>query len=101
MRRAGNVLLGTLVASTLFVLLSWLPLIGPFVAGYAGGRRAGSAARGLVAALLAGSLLTGGLIALAILYPLWGLLAAGILLFILVATAAFFVGGAIVGGALA
>lgn len=99
-RRRGSVLLGTVVASSLFVLLSWLPLLGPFIAGFAGGSRAGSAARGLVVALLAGTVLTAGFVALAVTFPFWGLLAAGVYLFILIGAAAFFVGGALVGGAL-
>ncbi|HWG90974.1 MAG TPA: hypothetical protein VNZ52_09035 [Candidatus Thermoplasmatota archaeon] len=100
-RRRGSVLLGTVVASLLFVLLSWLPLLGPFIAGYAGGKRAGTATRGLATALLAGTVLTIGLVVLAFYYPFWGSIAAGILLTILVVTGLLFVGGAVVGGAVA
>ena len=40
---------GTLLTIVLLFVLGWIPMIGHMVAGFAGGRRAGSPARGLIA----------------------------------------------------
>lgn len=47
----------------LALLLFWLPLAGPFIAGFAGGRRAGNGATAVTIALLP-AILLGGLVAL-------------------------------------
>ncbi len=38
----------------LSVLLFWLPIVGPFIAGFVGGRKAGTVGNALLAALLPG-----------------------------------------------
>ena len=50
----------------LAVLLSWLPILGPLIAGFVGGRVIGEETRALVVALVPGVLLAG---------VLWGILA--------------------------
>jgi hypothetical protein len=66
----------------LSILLFWLPTFGPLIAGYVGGRRAGSAGRALAAALLP-------------------MLALGLLVSVLLAGAALPVAGVLVGASLA
>ena len=43
---------GTLLTIILLFILGWIPMIGHMVAGFVGGRRAGSPARGLIAAFV-------------------------------------------------
>jgi hypothetical protein len=54
----GSVTEGMLWMSGLSLVLWWIPLIGPFIAGYVGGSRAGSVGRALVATILPGVILT-------------------------------------------
>ncbi|MEO8032549.1 MAG: hypothetical protein ABI765_17000 [Gemmatimonadota bacterium] len=56
--KRGSIGAGVLWMSALALLLFWLPVVGPLVAGYVGGRKAGSAARALVAAIVPGLILT-------------------------------------------
>lgn len=56
--RRGSLVAGVLWMSGLALLLFWLPLVGPFIAGYVGGRKAGDLWRAVAAALLPGLLLT-------------------------------------------
>ena len=44
--------LGVFYALVLVISLSWLPLFGPMIAGYVGGKRAGSPAKGTLAAII-------------------------------------------------
>jgi hypothetical protein len=62
----------------LSVLLFWLPVIGPLVAGFVGGRKAGSFGNAILAAILPGLIVGGILFFLASLLtgmPLFGFLA--------------------------
>lgn len=62
----------------LAILLFWLPVAGPFIAGLVGGRKAGSLGRALIAVFLPGVLLA-ALVAIAVTWfthwLLWGALA--------------------------
>lgn len=89
------------------LLLFWLPLIGPFIGGVVGGRKAGSVKRGLAACFLPALLFA---IFVFIVMTLWGLPLSGLVLGGIlggtVAVTIIFEGfslvcGAIVGGALA
>lgn len=51
-RQRGSILGGFLWMLVLSILLFWLPILGPFIAGVVGGRVAGSASNGFVAAIL-------------------------------------------------
>jgi hypothetical protein len=48
----GSILRASLWMFLLSIVLFWLPVAGPFIAGVVGGRMAGSAGRGITAALL-------------------------------------------------
>lgn len=56
--RHGTIGAGIAWMGGLSLLLFWLPLVGPFIAGYVGGRKSGSIGRALVAAVLPILLLT-------------------------------------------
>lgn len=62
----------------LSLLLFWLPVIGPFIAGLVGGRKAGGFGRAIAAVFLPG-ILMGGLVYGAVMYltrdPFWSFLA--------------------------
>ncbi len=76
--RPGSIPAAILWMFVLSILLFWLPFVGPLIAGFVGGRKAGSLGNAILAALLPGfivgaiffffaSLLTG--------FPLFGVLA--------------------------
>jgi len=48
----GSIVMAMIWMAVLSLLLFWLPLLGPLIAGFVGGRAAGSAANGLLAAVL-------------------------------------------------
>lgn len=48
----GSLIMAIIWMAVISLLLFWLPLLGPLLAGFVGGRTAGSAGRGLLAALL-------------------------------------------------
>lgn len=104
-RREGSVFKGTLYMLALSVLLFWLPIAGPLIAGYVGGRRAGSAGRGAIAAILP-AIVAGILVALAIaalpeVNLLIGAVFGSIAAIAIVLQSALLVLGGIVGGAMA
>lgn len=55
--RQGSILLAMIWMALISLLLFWLPLLGPLIAGIVGGKTAGSVGRGFVAALLPSALL--------------------------------------------
>ena len=50
--KQGSIVMAMIWMAVISLLLFWLPLIGPLLAGFIGGRRAGRAGRGLLAAVL-------------------------------------------------
>ena len=48
----GSLILAIIWMAVISLVLFWLPLAGPLLAGFVGGRTAGSAGRGLLAAIL-------------------------------------------------
>ena len=50
--RSGSVASATLWMFVLSLLLFWLPIVGPLIAGFVGGRKAGSLSNSIVAAFL-------------------------------------------------
>jgi hypothetical protein len=52
MYKQGSVLRAFFWMLILSILLFWLPLIGPFIAGFVGGRKAGSLSNSILAAFL-------------------------------------------------
>lgn len=55
----GSIMMGMVWMFIISLLLIWLPALGPLIAGIVGGKVAGSALRGILAALLPGILLAG------------------------------------------
>lgn len=47
-----SIVVASLIMVVLAILIGWVPVVGPAVAGYVGGRKAGSAGRGLIAGLI-------------------------------------------------
>lgn len=58
-RSSGSLLQGGLWMLILAIFLSWLPILGPLVAGFVGGRIVGEEKRALVVALVPAVLLAG------------------------------------------
>ncbi len=56
--RPGSISSAILWMFLLSVLLFWLPVIGPLIAGFVGGRKAGSLSNAVLAALLPGIVLS-------------------------------------------
>lgn len=48
----GSIIMAMIWMAVLSLLLFWLPLLGPLIAGFVGGQTAGSAGRGILAALI-------------------------------------------------
>jgi hypothetical protein len=89
------------------ILLFWLPVIGPFLGGFVGGRKAGNVKRGLAACFLPALIFA---IFVLIVMTLWGMPFSGLVLggilggtvaVTILAEGFSLVCGAIVGGALA
>lgn len=57
----GSMIMGMIWMFIISLLLFWLPAIGPLIAGIVGGKVAGGVFPGLLAALLPGIVLAGGL----------------------------------------
>lgn len=76
----GSLVLAMIWMALISLLLFWLPLFGPLIAGLVGGKTAGSAGRGLLAAILPAlvlSVLLFMLITAITVLPLIGVVAAG------------------------
>jgi hypothetical protein len=78
-QRVGSIGSAVVWMFVISILLFWLPVIGPFIAGFVGGRRAGGLGNALIACILPGILLSVALFFLAsalTLVPLLGFVAA-------------------------
>lgn len=83
----GSVLRAALYMGVVSLLLIWLPLVGPVIAGVLGGRAARTVGKAIVAAVIPSILLGGGLFAIlnAFDLPLIGALSGiGLFLFVLI-----------------
>ena len=47
-----SITIASLIMVGLAILIGWIPIVGPAIAGYVGGRKAGSPGRGFVAGLI-------------------------------------------------
>lgn len=102
-RRDGSVASATLWMVVLSVLLFWLPILGPLVAGFVGGRKAGGAGSALVAGVIPAVIVSALIFLIGALFDLpviGGLVGAGILVVILVQSLPLLI-GALIGGATA
>jgi len=103
-RKKGSILSGFVWMTILSILLFWLPLIGSFIAGYVGGKKAGGVGKALVASLIPAGVLAVLIFALSAYItslPILGTFLAG-LGFILIAIESFpLICGALIGGLLA
>lgn len=100
----GSIIMGMVWMFIISLLLIWLPALGPLIAGIVGGKVAGSALRGILAALLPGILLAGFLFAFGSVFtglPVIGAIIAGggVLLYIVYVPVLLI--GALIGGLLA
>ena len=76
--RPGSLISATLWMFLLSILLFWMPVLGPLIAGFVGGRKAGSFGTAILAAILPGLVVGGVLFFCASLltgFPLFGLIA--------------------------
>jgi len=99
--RKGNLVMAMIWMVVLSLLLFWLPLAGPLLAGFIGGRTAGSASRGLIAAVLPAAVLCFVLIGFGtalIGMPIIGAIAGAGLFLLIVVQSLPLLAGALVGG---
>ena len=54
---AGSISRGMVWMFVLSILLFWMPVLGPLIAGFVGGRKSGSVGNAIIAALLPGMLI--------------------------------------------
>lgn len=103
MAKRSSVLRASLWMLVLSALLFWVPTFGPLIAGYVGGRLAGSPGRGLLAALLpmAGLAVLVVVIFAGLALPVVGVVAGGTLAAVLLVQELGLVAGALIGGLLA
>lgn len=102
--QSGSLILAMIWMAVLSLLLFWLPLLGPLIAGFVGGHTAGSAGRGVLAAILPAAALSLLLFAFGTALtgiPLIGILAGAGVFVMIVFQGAPLIIGALIGGLLA
>ena len=103
-KAGGSIFFGMLWMAFISLLLFWLPVFGPLIAGVVGGKKAGGVIAGMMAALLPAIMIGGVLFAFSSVLtglPVIGLIAgAGVFVLVLAGIGPLLI-GAIVGGALA
>lgn len=98
----GSLVMAMIWMAVLSLLLFWLPLLGPLLAGFVGGRTAGSASQGLLAAILPTAVLCfvlAGLGSALSGLPVIGVIAGAGLFVLLVLQSLPLLVGALIGGA--
>ena len=100
-KEEGSVLSGMLWIIVLGILLFWLPVLGQMIAGFVGGKKAGSAMNGLLAAILPAIII--GLVTFVLLgwVPVIGAIVAGAVTIVVMASMIVVIIFAIIGGAMA
>jgi hypothetical protein len=101
--RPGSVARAVIWMFVLSILLFWLPVAGPLIAGFVGGRKAGSIGNAILAVFLPGIVIGGALFFLATVLmgvPLLGLVAGAGGLVLAISHAAPLLIGAVLGAAL-
>lgn len=100
----GSLVMAIIWMAVISLLLFWLPLLGPLLAGFVGGRTAGSVGRGLLAAILPAIVLCVMLMAIGTALtglPVIGAIASISLFLVIVVQALPLLLGALIGGATA
>lgn len=98
-KQTGSIVGGFIWMLIISVLLFWLPLLGPIVAGFVGGRKAGSVVKAILAALLPIILLAVLTVFVIPIFPFLGFLT-GYLTLLVGFNVGLMLLGAIIGGAL-
>ena len=99
-RERASVVTGSAWMLLLGILLVWIPIVGPFIAGFIGGRKVGTVGRALVAAILPAILVAVlvFIVASIVEAPLLGFIASlGLLVWIVIESLPLFVGAAVGG----
>lgn len=101
--KEGSLVMAMIWMAVLSLLLFWLPVLGPLIAGWVGGYTAGSAGRGLQAALIPVVILCLMLVVFGTLtgLPLIGVVAGVALFVVLVVQGVLLLVGALIGGLMA
>lgn len=102
--KQGSLVMAIIWMAVISLLLFWLPLLGPLLAGFVGGRTAGSAGRGLFAAILPAVVLCIMLLAIGTALtglPVIGAIASISLFLVILIQALPLLLGALIGGATA
>lgn len=100
----GSLTMAIIWMAVISLLLFWLPLIGPLLAGFVGGRTAGSAGRGLLAGILPAAVLSIMLMAIGTALtglPVIGAIASVSLFLVILVQGLPLLLGALIGGATA
>lgn len=103
-RPEGSIFFGMLWMAFISLLLFWLPVFGPLIAGIVGGKKAGGVMAGMMAALLPAIIIGGALFVFGSALtglPIIGMIAGAGVFVLLIAGIGPLLIGAIVGGALA
>lgn len=102
--KQGSVIAGMIWMAVISLLLFWLPLIGPLLAGIVGGKKSGGIGAAIMAVFLPGIILGGMLFVFSSVLtglPVIGLIAGAGVLILIAASVGPLLIGAIIGGALA
>jgi hypothetical protein len=102
-RQQGSVMAGTLWMIGLAILLFWIPVVGPLIAGFVGGRKSGGVGPALISSIIPAILAAGLLLLIGagIGVPILGaIVGAGVFIVILVEMVPLMI-AAIIGGATA
>ncbi len=103
-KAGGSIFFGMLWMAFISLLLFWLPLFGPLIAGVVGGKKAGGVIAGMMAALLPAIFIGGALFVFSSALtglPIIGMIAGAGVFVLLIAGIGPLLIGAIIGGALA
>ncbi len=97
--KKGSILWGFVLMIIISILLFWLPILGPLIAGFVGGRKAGSIKNGIIAAILPALILAVIVFVALAWIPVIGALVAGVVFIVVVLQSLLLILGAIIGGA--
>jgi len=97
--KKGSILWGFVLMIIISILLFWLPILGPLIAGFVGGRKAGGIKNGIIAAILPALILAVIVFVALAWIPVIGALVAGFVFIVVVLQSLLLILGAVIGGA--